>query len=118
MLTCVFGLLLLGVFFPLSSRGSSFLPAEAMSGEDFEVKTPEGELVLRVNGGNRVPVPGHALFRFCFGLSVCVCIMFLRCLGDFSFWGGCGNYLFCFSVCACVCVVFLMLVYCLWLLLL
>lgn len=30
----------------------------AMSGEDFEVKTPEGELVLRVNGGNRVPIPG------------------------------------------------------------
>ena len=30
----------------------------AMSGEDFEVKTPEGELVLKVNGGNRVPIPG------------------------------------------------------------
>ena len=29
-----------------------------MSGEDFEVKTPEGELVLKVNGGNRVPIPG------------------------------------------------------------
>lgn len=29
-----------------------------MSGEDFEVKTPEGELVLKINGGNRVPIPG------------------------------------------------------------
>ena len=30
----------------------------ALSGEDFEVKTPEGELVLRIGGGNRVPIPG------------------------------------------------------------
>ncbi|CAL1133681.1 unnamed protein product, partial [Cladocopium goreaui] len=30
----------------------------AMSGEDFEVKTPEGQLVLKINGGNRVPIPG------------------------------------------------------------
>ncbi|CAE7832728.1 unnamed protein product [Symbiodinium sp. CCMP2592] len=30
----------------------------AMSGEDFEVKTPEGELVLRIGGGNRIPLPG------------------------------------------------------------
>ena len=30
----------------------------AMSGEDFEVKSPEGELILKINGGNRVPVPG------------------------------------------------------------
>ena len=30
----------------------------AMSGEDFEVKTPEGELILRIGGGNRVPIPG------------------------------------------------------------
>ena len=32
----------------------------AMSGEDFEVKTPEGQLVLKINGGNRVPIPGVA----------------------------------------------------------
>ena len=30
----------------------------SMSGEDFEVKTPEGELVLKIDGGNRVPIPG------------------------------------------------------------
>ncbi|CAE6941283.1 unnamed protein product [Symbiodinium natans] len=30
----------------------------AMSGEDFDVKTPEGELVVRIGGGNRVPIPG------------------------------------------------------------
>lgn len=30
----------------------------SMSGEDFEVKTPEGELILKIGGGNRVPIPG------------------------------------------------------------
>lgn len=28
------------------------------SGEDFEVKSPTGEVLLRIGGGNRVPIPG------------------------------------------------------------
>mmetsp|Transcript_15114 Transcript_15114/g.35731 ORF Transcript_15114/g.35731 Transcript_15114/m.35731 type:complete len:498 (+) Transcript_15114:72-1565(+) len=38
--------------FELEEKGLS------LSGEDFEVKTPEGELVLNIGGGNRVPIPG------------------------------------------------------------
>lgn len=30
----------------------------SMSGEDFDVKTPEGEVILRIGGGNRIPIPG------------------------------------------------------------
>lgn len=30
----------------------------SMSGEDFEVKSPTGEVILRIGGGNRVPIPG------------------------------------------------------------
>lgn len=30
----------------------------SMSGEDFEVKSPAGEVLLRIGGGNRLPTPG------------------------------------------------------------
>jgi len=30
----------------------------SMSGEDFEVKNPTGEVVMRIGGGNRIPIPG------------------------------------------------------------
>lgn len=32
--------------------------AMSMSGEDFEVKSPEGETVLKIGGGNKIPIPG------------------------------------------------------------
>mmetsp|Transcript_54187 Transcript_54187/g.117075 ORF Transcript_54187/g.117075 Transcript_54187/m.117075 type:complete len:518 (-) Transcript_54187:76-1629(-) len=32
--------------------------AMSMSGEDFEVKSPTGEVLLRIGGGNRLPIPG------------------------------------------------------------
>mmetsp|Transcript_34148 Transcript_34148/g.76273 ORF Transcript_34148/g.76273 Transcript_34148/m.76273 type:complete len:522 (+) Transcript_34148:57-1622(+) len=32
--------------------------ALSMSGEDFEVKSPTGEVILKIGGGNRLPVPG------------------------------------------------------------
>jgi len=30
----------------------------SMSGEDFEVKSPTGEILLKIGGGNRIPIPG------------------------------------------------------------
>mmetsp|Transcript_18428 Transcript_18428/g.46460 ORF Transcript_18428/g.46460 Transcript_18428/m.46460 type:complete len:535 (+) Transcript_18428:66-1670(+) len=30
----------------------------SMSGEDFEVKAPSGEVLLKIGGGNRLPIPG------------------------------------------------------------
>jgi len=30
----------------------------SMSGEDFEVKSPTGEVILKIGGGNRIPIPG------------------------------------------------------------
>jgi len=30
----------------------------SMSGEDFEVKSPTGEVLMKIGGGNRVPIPG------------------------------------------------------------
>jgi len=38
--------------FELEEKGLS------MSGEDFEVKSPTGEVLLRIGGGNRLPIPG------------------------------------------------------------
>uniref|UniRef100_A0A7S0A9E2 Uncharacterized protein n=1 Tax=Pyrodinium bahamense TaxID=73915 RepID=A0A7S0A9E2_9DINO len=32
--------------------------AMSMSGEDFEVKSPEGEVLLKIGGGNKIPIPG------------------------------------------------------------
>jgi len=32
--------------------------AMSMSGEDFEVKSPEGQVILKIGGGNKIPIPG------------------------------------------------------------
>jgi len=38
--------------YTLEEKGMSF------SGEDFDIKSPTGEVILRVGGGNRLPIPG------------------------------------------------------------